>query len=132
MSLYSHVRKSFIASFKTRSQTLRSRIAKWRKTPPVVRVDKPLNPLRARALGYKATQDFIMLRSRIAHGKRRRRRPDLGRKPGKNRKTEPPGQQLRVLAEKRAARRYPNLKLINSYLVGADGQYKFYEVIMKK
>ena len=132
MSLYNYIRKSFVTSLKTRSLELRNRIEKWRKTPPVVRVENPLNPLRARALGYKATRDFVVVRSRISRGKRRRRRPDLGRKPGKNRKTQPPGLSLRRLAENRAARRYPNLKLVNSYFAGEDGQYKFYEVILRK
>ena len=131
MSLANYVQKSFAQGLKTRSQALRERITKWRRTPPVVRVERPLNPPKARSLGYKATRDFIVVRSRIARGKRRRRRPDLGRKPGKNRKTQPPGRSLREMAEQRAAKRYPNLKLVNSYYVGSDGQYKFYEVIFK-
>ncbi len=132
MSLYNYVRKAFVQSFKTRNEALKKRIEHWRKTPSVVRVLKPLNPLRARALGYKATQDYIVVRSRIAKGKRRKRRPDLGRKPGKNRKTEPPGLPLQELAQRRAAKHFLNLTPINSYFVGEDGQYKFYEVIFRK
>lgn len=132
MSLYNYVRKSFLSTFKTRSPALRERLMKWRRTPPVVRVEKPLNPLRARALGYKATQAFVVVRSRVSRGNRKRRRPDLGRKPGKNRKTQPPGKSLQWRAEHRAAKKFPNLKLVNSYYVGEDGQYKFYEVIFQK
>ncbi len=132
MSLYNYVRNSFLSTFKTRSPALRGRIEKWRKTPPVVRVEKPLNPLRARSLGYKAKRGYVVVRSRVARGKRRRRKPDLGRKPGKNRRTQPPGFTLQWLAEQRALKRYPNLHLVNSYYVGEDGQYKFYEVILTK
>ncbi len=130
MSLYGYIRKSFQQTFKKRSPLLRARLVKWRKTPPVVRVEKPLNPLRARSLGYKAKRGYVVVRVRVAKGKRRRRRPDLGRKPGKNRKTQPPGLSLRRLAEQRAAKRYP-LVLVNSYYVGEDGQFKYYEVIFR-
>ncbi len=131
MSMYKHVSKSFLEAFKTRSPLLRERISKWRKTPVVVRVEKPLNPLRARSLGYKAKRGYVVARIRISKGKRKRRRPDLGRKPGKNRKTQPPGLSLQHLAEQKALRRFPNLCLVNSYYVGEDGQFKFYEVIFK-
>lgn len=131
MSMYKHVQKSFLQTYKTRSPALRERIIKWRKTPVVVRVERPLNPLRARALGYKAKRGYVVCRVRVSKGKRRKKRPDLGRKPGKNRKTEPPGLSLQVLAQNRGARHYPNLTPLNSYYVGEDGQYKFYEVIFK-
>ena len=124
-----HLRNSFLQTFKTRSPALRERLIKWRKTPVVVRVEKPSNPLRARTLGYKAMRGYVVCRVRVAKGKRRRKRPDLGRKPGKNRKTEPPGLSLQTLAENRAVRRFPNLSLVNSYYVGEDGQYKFFEVM---
>ncbi len=130
MSLTNYIQKSFLQAYKERTPALRARIAKWRRTPVVVRVERPLNPPRARSLGYKASRDYIVARVRISKGKRRRRRPDLGRKPGKNRKTQVPGISLQKLAEKRAERRFPNLRLLNSYYVGEDGQYKFFEVIL--
>ncbi len=41
-----------------------------------------------------------------------------------------PAKSARLIAEERAARRYPNLEVINSYWVGQDGRFKWYEVIM--
>ena len=35
-----------------------------------------------------------------------------------------------VVAEQRAASKYPNMEVLNSYWVGKDGQYYYYEVIM--
>lgn len=131
MSFYKHLLKSFAATYKQRTPALRERLSKWRNAPVVARVAKPLNPARARALGYKAKKEFIVARVRIAKGKRRRRDPDLGRKPGKNRRTQPPGKSLQWLAGQRAARRFPNLKLINSYYVGEEGQNKYFEVILR-
>merc|ERR1712066_916418 len=37
---------------------------------------------------------------------------------------------LRALAEERCGRKMPSLRVLNSYWVGQDGTYKFYEVIM--
>lgn len=53
-----------------------------------------------------------------------------GRKPSKAGRFFTPLQSLQAIAEKRAARKYPNLELLNSYYVGEDGTQKFYEVIL--
>ncbi|MCS7131148.1 MAG: 50S ribosomal protein L15e, partial [Hadesarchaea archaeon] len=37
---------------------------------------------------------------------------------------------IQLIAEERAARKYPNLEVLNSYPVGDDGQHRYYEVIM--
>ena len=34
------------------------------------------------------------------------------------------------MAEERTQKRYPNLEVLNSYWVGADGQHEWYEVIL--
>ena len=39
-------------------------------------------------------------------------------------------QSLQSVVEKRVARKYPNLEVLNSYWVGEDGRYKWFEVIM--
>merc|ERR1712066_738445 len=40
------------------------------------------------------------------------------------------GKNLRAIAEERADRKLPSLRVLNSYWVGQDGTYKYYEVIM--
>jgi large subunit ribosomal protein L15e len=37
---------------------------------------------------------------------------------------------MRLIAEERAARKFPNLEVLNSYWVWEDGRFKWYEVIM--
>ena len=37
---------------------------------------------------------------------------------------------LKLIAEERAARKFPNLEVLNSYWVWEDGLHKWYEVIM--
>ncbi len=40
------------------------------------------------------------------------------------------GKNMRLIAEERAGRRFPNLEVLNSYWVWEDGRFKWYEVIM--
>jgi large subunit ribosomal protein L15e len=41
-----------------------------------------------------------------------------------------PAKSLRLIAEERAARKFPNLEVLNSYWVGEDGRSKWFEVLM--
>ena len=41
-----------------------------------------------------------------------------------------PDKNLRQIAEEKAARKYPNLEVLNSYYVAEDGKSKYYEVIL--
>ncbi len=110
---------------------LRQRLPVWGKGESVVRVERPLRLDRAHALGYKAKQGIIVVRSRVRKGGRRKQRLDTGRKPGKLGVAKITSKKsIQVIAEERAARRYPNMEVLNSYWVGEDGKYKYYEVIL--
>ncbi len=110
---------------------MRQRIIKWRREPAIVRVEKPTRLDRARALGYKAKQGFIVVRVRVRKGGLHRPRPNKGRRPKRmGVYGYAPAKSIRLIAEERAARKYPNLEVLNSYYVGEDGQYKWYEVIL--
>jgi large subunit ribosomal protein L15e len=112
-------------------QLLRERLPEWRRGESVVRVPKPLRLDRARALGYKAKQGIIVVRARIRKGGRRKERPNAGRRPKRMGVVKyTPKKSLQWLAEERAQRRYPNLEVLNSYWVGKDGKYEYFEVIM--
>jgi large subunit ribosomal protein L15e len=41
-----------------------------------------------------------------------------------------PAKSLRLIAEERAARKFPNAEVLNSYWVGEDGRSKWFEVIL--
>jgi large subunit ribosomal protein L15e len=41
-----------------------------------------------------------------------------------------PAKSMRLIAEERAARKLPNLEVLNSYWVGEDGRSKWFEIIM--
>ncbi len=112
-------------------QLLWERLILWRREPAIVRVEHATRLDRARRLGYKAKQGYLIARIRVRRGGRRKPRPKRGRKPrkmGVNKFT--PKKSIRWIAEERIQRRYPNLEVLNSYPVGRDGRFKWYEVIL--
>ncbi len=108
-----------------------NRLIKWRREDSVVRVDRPTRPDRAHSLGYKAKQGFIIVRSRIRKGSRQKQRPKGGRRPARMGVRKITGaKSIQRMAEERAAKHHPNLEVLNSYKVGADGRRHYYEVIL--
>ena len=108
------------------------RLIKYRHTKDaIIRLDNPTNLPRARELGYKAKQGFIVVLSKVRKGSGLIRRPVNGRKPkrmGVNKITRRIS--IQRIAEIRSASKYPGLEVLNSYLIGEDGQQKYYEVIL--
>ncbi len=112
-------------------EIMRERVMIWRREPAIIRIDKPTRIDRARRLGYKDKPGYIVVRVRVRRGGLRKPRPRSGRRPKRMgvRKYKP-AKSLRLIAEERAARRFPNLEVLNSYWVWEDGRYKWFEVIM--
>jgi len=107
------------------------RLIEWRREGSIVRIEKPTRVDRAHALGYKAKPGFIVVRAKVRKGGRRKQRPDAGRKPSKMGVNKITGaKSIQRMAEERVARHYPNMEVLNSYKVGADGKYHYYEVIL--
>lgn len=111
---------------------LKERLLAYRKNEgSIVRIEKPTNIARARTLGYKTKKGFIVVRVKIRKGSGSHKRPVKARKPkrmGVRKLTLK--ESIQVIAEKRAARKYPNCEVLNSYTVGSDGQNHYFEVIL--
>ena len=111
----------------------RMRCWELRQLPRVHRASKPTRPEKARALGYKAKPGYVVYRVKVRRGGRRRQ-AHLGivnRKP----RNEwifnmSRARSLRSVAEERAGRHCPNLRVLNSYPLCQDGTYRFFEVIL--
>ncbi len=106
---------------------------KWRREPTVSRVDRPTRLDKARKYGYKARPGIVIARVRVSRGgSMNRERPSSGRRPkrmGVYGYTTYRSDQL--VAEARAARRFPNMEVMGSYWVGGeDGIYKYFEVVL--
>lgn len=110
---------------------LRARRVLWRREPSVVRVEKPLRIDRARSIGYKAKQGFVVLRVRVRRGGFSKPRPNSGRRP-KALGTVLHKVNVTMLEEaiNRAKKKYPNLYPIGGYPLTYDSVYKWFEVIM--
>jgi len=107
------------------------RTIEWRKQPTILRIERPTRLDRARKLGYKAKQGFIVARVRVRRGGLRKVRPKAGRRPKRLGVTKfKPAKSLKLIAEERTARKFPNLEVLNSYWVWQDGRYKWFEVIL--
>jgi large subunit ribosomal protein L15e len=107
------------------------RAIEWRKQNAIVRIERPTRLDRARNLGYKAKQGFVMARVRVRRSGFRKTRPTGGRRQKRLGVTKIKlAKNLRMVAEERAARRFPNLEVLNSYWVWEDGRFKWFEVIM--
>jgi large subunit ribosomal protein L15e len=130
VGMYKYIKKAFQKEYKERSEILRKRISAWRKLGTVCRIERPTNLSRARELGYKAKEGYLMARVSVGRGQRKRPHPWGGRKPAKNVAYLSPGKSLQRSAEEKAARVFRNLEVLNSYWVGQDGTRKYFEVIL--
>lgn len=114
-----------------RRKAVPQRRSEWKDAPAVQRIESPSKPERARELGYKAKQGVVMARVRVRRGGRRKKRPNKGRRPkrmGVSKIT--PTNSIQVIAEGRVAKKFPNLEVLNSYEIGEDGKYHYFEVIL--
>jgi large subunit ribosomal protein L15e len=125
--MYYYIRKAWK---KPEKKTLRERMIEWRKSNVFTKVDKPLRIDRARTLGYRNKKGFVIIRVRIKRGGHRRPRPRKGRRSKRMHTKKNLKMNYKWIAEQRAERKFKNLVVLNSYVIGRDGVNYFYEVIM--
>merc|ERR1719402_1730812 len=113
---------------------LRIRCWQYRQLNRVHRCPRSTRPDRARRLGFKAKQGYVIYRISMRRGGRKR--PVAKGCPyGKPKtsgavKQQKPERNLQSIAEERVGRRLKGLRILNSYWVGQDSTYKYFEVIM--
>lgn len=112
---------------------LRVRTWEFRQLPVVHRATRPSRPEKARKLGYKAKNGYVIYRVRVRRGGRKRpvaKGIVTGKPTSVGINQLKPTRNLRSVAEERVGRKVGGLRVLNSYWVGQDGTHKFYEVIM--
>merc|ERR1712055_325121 len=102
---------------------LRIRCWQYRQLTKLHKCPRSTRPERARRLGYKAKQGYVIYRICMRRGGRKRPVPK-GCPYGK------PKRNLQSIAEERVGRRLKGLRVLNSYWVAEDSTYKYFEVIM--
>jgi large subunit ribosomal protein L15e len=109
----------------------RQRKIEWRKQSVIIRIDRPTRLDKARKLGYKAKQGYVLVRVRVRRGGFRKLRPRAGRRPKRMGVQKfKVSKSLRLIGEERVARKFPNLQVLNSYWVGEDGVSKWFEIVL--
>jgi len=126
-SAYKLIDNAFLNPSKEEKHT---RLISWRAGDSIVKLEKPSRLGKARMLGYKAKKGIVVFRVRLLRGGRKRPRHTHGRKSRKQHVRKVLKMSYRWISEIRAERTYPNLEVLNSYPIGKDGKYYYFEVIM--
>ncbi|KAJ3064569.1 60S ribosomal protein L15 [Podochytrium sp. JEL0797] len=112
---------------------LRVRCWEFRQLNVIHRASRPSRPDKARRLGYKAKQGYVVYRVRVRRGGRKRpvKKGAVFGKPASQGVNQLKYQRShRSTAEERVGRKCGNLRVLNSYWVNQDSTFKFYEVIL--
>merc|ERR1711881_99074 len=104
---------------------LRVRCWELRQLNVIHRASRPSRPDKARRLGYKAKQGYVIYRVRVRRGGRKKPVPK-----GEGVNQIKFQRSLRSVAEERAGRYCGGLRVLNSYWIAQDSTYKYFEVIM--
>ncbi|KAI4624599.1 hypothetical protein J4E83_004275 [Alternaria metachromatica] len=103
-----------------------------RQLKVIHRASRPSRPDKARRLGYKAKQGYVIYRIRVRRGGRKRQAPKgatYGKPTNQGINQLKYQRSLKSTAEERIGRRCANLRVLNSYWINQDSTYKYYEVI---
>ncbi|KAH8926020.1 60S ribosomal protein L15-B, partial [Atractiella rhizophila] len=112
---------------------LRVRCWEYRQLNVIHRATRPSRPDKARRLGYKAKQGYLIYRVRVRRGNRKRQAAKgatYGKPTNQGVSQLKFQRSLRSVAEERVARRCGGLRVLNSYWINQDGVYKYFEVIL--
>ena len=112
---------------------LRIRAWEYRQGKKIQRVTKPTRPDKARRLGYKAKQGFVIYRVAVRRGGRKRQNNKgivYGKPKHHGINQLKARRNLRSIAEERVGRVCGNLRVLNSYWVNSDSSWKYFEVIL--
>mmetsp|Transcript_6422 Transcript_6422/g.14966 ORF Transcript_6422/g.14966 Transcript_6422/m.14966 type:complete len:200 (-) Transcript_6422:55-654(-) len=112
---------------------LRIRAWEYRQLPKIWKLTHPTRPEKARRLGYKAKQGYVVYRAAVRRGGRRRKASKgiVYGKPKNHGINEKKGRlNHRTMAECKVGRVCGNLRVLNSYWINADATHKYFEVIL--
>ena len=130
MGFYKYIRETWKKPKENIGELQRERLLQFRREPATLRIERPTRLDRARSLGYKAKQGILIVRQRVGRGGHTHPNITGGRRPKHNTQRKVVNKSYQQIAEERAARKFTNCEVLNSYFVIQDGQHKWYEVIL--
>ena len=130
-SIYNYIGDQWRSSSKEHKAVQKERLLKYRRDDSTTKIERPTRLDRARKLGYKAKQGYVLARTRIRRGGMRKHAITSGRRAKRAGIAKiTMRKNLQMIAEERTSKKYPNLEILNSYWVAEDGRHKWYEMIM--
>ncbi|MEK6983392.1 MAG: 50S ribosomal protein L15e [Nanoarchaeota archaeon] len=129
MGMYQYIRETWKNPKENLGELWQQRLIKWRKEPTTLRLDRPTRIDRARSLGYKAKPGFVIVRQRVNRGGRQKPQIRHPRRSKAMSRRIDLTMNYQTVAEQRAAKKYPNCEVLNSYYTGEDGLHYWYEII---
>tara|TARA_Y100000310_G_scaffold302635_1_gene340142 strand:- start:5168 stop:5749 length:582 start_codon:yes stop_codon:yes gene_type:complete len=130
MGAYKEIRKLWLKPKENLKDLWKQRLIDWRRDNVITRIDYPTRLDRARNLGYKAKQGYMMVRVRVKRGGKQRPQFKAGRRPKAMRRRKVNKKSYQWIAEERVNKQFTNCEVLNSYYVAKDGLYYWYEVII--
>ena len=112
---------------------MRVRCWEYRQLAVIHKVQRPTRLDKARALGFKQKQGYVVYRVRIRRGGRKRavhKGIVAGKPVNQGIRKLKKARSHRNVAEEKVGRRCSNMRVLNSYWVGQDAAHKFFEVIL--
>lgn len=130
MGMYAYIKEAWKKPTHSLGDLWYQRLVEWRQDPACVRLERPTRLDRARELGYRAKPGILVARVRVNRGSHVREQLKSGRRPRNYGIRMSLNQNYQGISEQRAAQRYPNCEVLNSYWVARDGKHFWYEVIL--
>ncbi|HLC55674.1 MAG TPA: 50S ribosomal protein L15e [Candidatus Nanoarchaeia archaeon] len=130
MGMYHRIRDLYKKPSITIKRYNQDRLIEWRQDPVILKLEHPTRLDRARSLGYKSKEGFVIARVRLKRSKRLRPMIKKGRRSKHRRRKKIVNKNYRQIAEERATRTFHNLEVLNSYYLAEDGKNFWYEVIL--
>jgi large subunit ribosomal protein L15e len=128
--MYKYMAKIWKKPGESLGEAYKRNLIRWRSEGTVVRIESPTRIDRARGLGFKAKQGIAVVRVKVDRGSRKVPKITGGRRPTRAGRFFTLNKSKQQVAEEKASTKYPNMEVLNSYWVGEDGNYKWYEVIL--
>tara|TARA_Y100000310_G_C20620862_1_gene783207 strand:+ start:548 stop:1126 length:579 start_codon:yes stop_codon:yes gene_type:complete len=130
MGIYKHIKNAWKKPKANMPELWHERLIQWRKDPVTLKLERPTRIDRARSLGYKAKQGYMIVRQRVLRGGHTRPMIKRGRRPKRYGTKLTLRKNYQQIAEERAQKKFLNLVVLNSYWVAEDGKHYWYEVIL--
>ena len=130
LGIYKYIQQTWQQPKKFLGPLWKERLVALRRDESVVRIERPTRLDRARSLGYKAKQGYIVARVRVPRGGKQRPRQKSGRRSKTSRRKLVLKKSYQWIAEERCNRSFPNCEVLGSYPVAKDGRYYWFETIL--